>query len=401
MTDGPLVEPVIVGRHGAAALAAAAAELDPDSLAAITRLRAQFGPELAAAALTQAALRRRGSAKMGPMGAELYWTPDGLEQASRSSVAHWRARRFRDAGVRGVLDLGCGVGADALAFRDAGLEVIAVEIDPVTASFARANLGPEVTVHTGDATDLAAGLLAETGPDWAIYLDPSRRTARGRTWNVADFSPSWDFVAAMVDAGRPICVKLGPGLPKQFIPDGIEACWVADRGDVVELGLWRLSGQPREPRARWQPAAVILPGDHRLVQPETPRQLAVANPGRYLLEPNGAVIRAGLLSEIAPDNDIWLLDKEVAYLASDVPVTTPFAITFEVLEVLDHNLKTLRSWVRSNGIGVLEIKKRALELDPAELRRQLKPSGPNSATLVLARTPVGTRALVCRRLPAA
>ena len=117
--------------------------------------------------------------------------------------------------------------------------------------------------------------------------------------------------------------------------------------------------------------------------------------GRYLLEPDGAVIRAGALDQVQPG--AWLLDEQVAYLSSDQPYQGRLATCFEVLEELDHNPKLLRAWVREHRIGTLEIKKRAIDVDPAALRRKLQPKGPNSATLVLARTTAGTRALVCRR----
>ena len=51
-----------------------------------------------------------------------------------ASAARWRAQRFAEAGVQEVWDLGCGIGADAMAFADAGLYVVAVELDPETAA---------------------------------------------------------------------------------------------------------------------------------------------------------------------------------------------------------------------------------------------------------------------------
>ena len=128
---------------------------------------------------------------------------------------------------------------------------------------------------------------------------------------------------------------------------------------------------------------------------QTAPRLPVAAPGRYLLDPNGAVIRARAIDQIS--SQAWLLHPGVAYLSSDVPIRTPFASCFEVLQILDFNPKVLRAWVRTDRVGVLEIKKRAVDIDPAQLRRSLKPSGPNAATLIVARTTAGTKALVCRR----
>lgn len=372
--------------EGAEALAAAMAESEPDSLAAASRLRARFSPEVAAAALTQASLRRRARTKFGAEAQLLWLTPDGLEQASRPEVATWRAQRLVAAGARRVVDLGCGIGADARAFLAAGLEVSAVELDPASAELAQANL-PGAEVLVGDATALAESLLAQADDQTAVFVDPARRGDRGRSWRVEDLSPSWSFVTHLLASRELVCVKLGPGFPRELIPDGVEACWVSHRGDVVETGLWRLPG------AGPSSAAVILPGAHRI---EAGRDaLPVRPPGRYLLEPDGAVIRARALGEISAG--AWLLDRDVAYLSCDEPLSSPFATRFEILETIDAGEKSLRAWVRAHQVGVLEIKKRAIDVDPAALRRRLKPSGPNHATIVLARTTEGARGLVVRR----
>ena len=184
---------LLLGDEGAAAMCAASAEADPDSLSAASRLRSRFGPELAAATLAQTSLRRRAQAKFGAEAAQIWFTTDGLEQASRPEVAAWRAARLAAAGVRRVIDFGCGIGADARAFLAAGMTVTAVELDPQTAALAAANL-PGAEVLVGDATQLAPGLLAAADATTAVFVDPARRTDRGRSWRVADFNPAWPFV---------------------------------------------------------------------------------------------------------------------------------------------------------------------------------------------------------------
>lgn len=359
------------------------AEADPASLGAAERLRRAVPAEVASWALSQAQLRRKAQTKF-PRADEMLFTFDGLEQATRESVRLWRARRFgSESGV--VWDLGCGIGADAMALAEAGFEVRAVEAEEVTAEVATHNLA---LVGAGPAMHALAEEV-ELGVGDAVFLDPARRTARGRTWNVADFSPPWDFVLGLLRSDRFVCVKLGPGLPKPLIPRGVQACWVSDGGDVVEVSLWN-----RMPEG---PCAVVLP-DRVLTRPQHPRELDVRPVGRYLIEPDGAVIRSGLLTEIAPEQDIWLLDEHIAYLSADEPVVGPFGTCFEVLEVHDFDRKLLRRLVRERRIGTVEIKKRGIEVDPAQLRRELKPKGKASATIVLARTIDGTKALFVRRV---
>ena len=366
-----------------AALAAAMREPDPSSLGAASRLRALFGPDEAAWALTQASLRRRARAKF-VRADEMLFTPAGLEQATRDPVRRWRAARFAAAGVESVWDLGCGIGADAMALAEAGLAVHAVDADPATAEVASWNLG---LVGAGPAAVARAEEVAVPESD-GVFLDPARRTAKGRTWNVADFTPPWSLVLDHLASPRFVAVKLGPGLPKELIPDGVRATWVSDGGDVVEVSLWS-----RLPEGR---SAVLLTDGGALELAGAGEGPPVAAPlGRYVYEPDGAAIRAGLVGESAPG--AWLLDPHVAYLSSDEPIDTPWATRFEVLDVLDYSVKALRGYVRERGIGTLEIKKRAIDVDPAALRRELKPKGSAAATIILARTVGGTVAIIAKR----
>lgn len=375
---------------GQQALALAVEQPDPGSLAAVQLLRRRFAAELAAAALSQAQLRRRATAKFGSGARELFFTRDGLEQASRPEVAAHHAARFASAGMRRVVDLGCGIGTDALAFADAGLEVVAVEVDLATAEVARLNLGDRATVVQADAEVVADELL---NPGVAVFCDPARRTADRRLWRVEDFSPSWGLVARLLTGDRVAGVKLGPALPTTLVPPSAEAEWVTCRGDTVEVGLW--SGTGSTPGAR---VASVLP-DARLVVGDSVPELATGPVGRYLYEPEGAVIRAGGVTTVGERVEGWLLDPHIAYLSSDTMVKTPFATVFEVLDVLPYQEKGLRRWLQQHDVGVLEIKLRGLDVDPALLRRRLGLKGDVHCTLLLSRTPVGAVAVLARRLP--
>ena len=102
----------------------------------------------------------------------MYFTHDALEQATRSVVAEHRAHRVAASGAHAVVDLGCGIGGDLLAFGRAGLRVRGIERDPVRAAIARANLaaaGLDGTVEVGDAEQTA---IAD---DEVAFIDPARR----------------------------------------------------------------------------------------------------------------------------------------------------------------------------------------------------------------------------------
>jgi hypothetical protein len=111
--------------------------------------------------------------------------------------------------------------------------------------------------------------------------------------------------------------------------------------------------------------------------------------GSHLYEPDGAVIRAGLVQQLAallPGGR--RIEEQLAYLSADAAAGGPpagLARGFRVLDVLPYSLKRLRAELARRQVGIVEIKKRGVDIDPAVLRRELKPAGPNSLTVLLAR----------------
>lgn len=353
-----------------------AAEAPDDPLRAQAVLRKDAAPEHAAAALTQVTLRRRAVTKFGDLAARMYFTPDGLEQATRLSVATHRAARLRAASAASVIDLGCGIGGDLVAAARAGITSAGVDLDPMRVEVARANLaalGLEGAVSVADAT------LLDTSPFAVAFADPARRTGRGRTFDVDDWTPPWSFVEQLLS--RDSCVKVAPGIPHDLVPDGVEAEWVSDHGEVKEAALW--SGRLATTRRR---ATVIGRGGlASLTDDDDPGRGRVRDVGAFLHEPDGAVIRAGLVTAVAAIVDGGLMDEHIAYVTADDPVRTPFARGYRVLERLPYREKPLKAALRERGIGRLTIKKRGVDVVPDELRKRLSLRGDEEATLVLTR----------------
>jgi SAM-dependent methyltransferase len=372
------------------ALAAAEGLAGRDPVAAVTVLRAQgFAPEVAAAALTQASLRRQAVGKFGDLAGSLLFTRTGLEQATRWVVARHRAARLADAGATAVADLGCGIGADALAFARAGLRVHAVEVDPGTAEVARANLsGLPATVSVGDAAD------ADLSTVDAVFADPARRTAGGRrVFTTEGLSPSWDFVTALPSRVPRTVLKLAPGLDHGVIPPGFEAQWVSVGRDLVEACLWApaLAAVPRRATIHTAGGIAELTGTGLVAAPVGPVR-------RYVFDPDGAVTRSGLVAEFAALVDGTIADPTIAFVYADAPAGTPFARCLEVLDTLPTNVKRLRAALRERGIGRLEIRKRGSAQDVERLRKELKLSGPDGGVLLLTRVAGAATAVLCRTL---
>jgi SAM-dependent methyltransferase len=348
-----------------------------EELAVATRLRREHPAELVSAALGQARLRQRAVAKFGAEDAgRMFFTPNGVEQSTRASVAAYRARRFGELGVTSVADLCCGIGGDAIALARAGIRVLAVDRDPLTAAVARANadalgLAELIEVREADVTEV------DTAGWDAVFVDPARRGGRGRVFDPEAYSPPLSWAVRAAGTAPHAALKVAPGIPHEAVPADAEGEWISDGGDVKEAVLW-FGTEPGAVRA------TLLPGPRTLLSRGLPDP-AVRPVGRYLYEPDGAVIRAHLVAEVAEQLDGGLLDPTIAYVTSDTLRPTPYATAYEITDQLPFNVKKLKALLRERQVGVLTVKKRGSAVEPEELRRKVKPQGPHSATVFLTR----------------
>ncbi|NUK63015.1 SAM-dependent methyltransferase [Streptomyces lunaelactis] len=360
------------------ALLATLRDYDPaQELAVASRLRREHPAALVTAALAQARLRQRAVAKFGADDAyRMYFTPNGVEQATRRSVATYRAERFAALGVRSVADLCSGIGGDAIALARAGIPVLAVDRDPQTAEVARANadalgLADLIEVRCADVTE------TDTAAYDAVFVDPARRGGRGRIFDPEAYSPSLSWAIGAARTRPHAALKIAPGIPHEIVPDDAEAEWISDGGDVKEAVLW-FGTSPGTV------GATLLPGPRTLTGRGLPDP-AVREVGRFLYEADGAVIRAHLVAEVAEELDGGLIDETIAYITADELRATPYATAYEITDELPFSLKKLKALLREREVGVLTVKKRGSAVEPEEVRRKVKPKGRNAATVFLTR----------------
>lgn len=365
---------------------------DPVKSAAAVR-RTEANPERAAAALTQVSLRVKGVAKFGADAVQMYFTPDALEQSTRTRVATHRASRMAAAAPGGsVIDLGCSIGGDLVAMARAGLTVAGVDLDPVRVAMARANLA---ALGLGGAVQVADATSLNLAPFTLRFADPARRSGRGRSFNVDDWTPPWSFVTELM--GSDSAVKVAPGIPHDLVPEGVEAEFVSDSGGLKEAVLW--SGQLATARRR---ATVIGDGGLASITDEDDPYQGHDRPVRdlaaHLYEPDDAVIRAGLVTAVAAGVDGGLLDEHIAWVTADEAFTSPFARGYRVLEEVPFREKPLKAALRERNVGRLEIKTRGVDVIPEVLRKKLALSGSEPAILVLTRIAGAGRALLVERI---
>ncbi|MCM6763052.1 class I SAM-dependent methyltransferase [Rathayibacter sp. ZW T2_19] len=366
-----------------------------DLVRAVAALRsAGHSPALVSAVLTQSRLREKARGKFGEFARSMLFTDAGLEQATRLRVAALHAGRYAAAGATRIADLGSGIGGDALALAAIDLDVTAVDADEVTATLASFNLAPFPSARAvhGDAETFDL-----EGYD-AVYLDPARRTAghreTARLDDPDDYSPSLAFAFGLAER-LPVGVKVGPGFDRERIPRDAEAQWVSVDGDLVETGLW--FGALARPGVRRSALLLGAHGAAELTAAADSDDEEVGDLGAYVHEPDGSAIRARLLGELARSSGSRMLSPGIAYLTGDEPAASPFLRSFRVLAELPLDERTLAKELRGRGIGVLEIKKRGVDVDPARFRKKLGLSGRGSAVLILTRVQGRHRALLAER----
>jgi SAM-dependent methyltransferase len=359
-----------------------AGPLEPgEALALGTRLRRRYPAELVAAALAQQELRARAAGKFPRAGA-MWFTREGLEQASAEPLARHRARRYASFGR--VADLCCGIGGDLCALAP-GRDTLAVDLDPVHLRMAREN----ARLHGAEAL---AAVCADVGDlrlprSLAAFVDPARR-AGGRRLPAGDSRPPLGWCLELAGRVAAVGVKAAPGLPLDRVPAGWEVELLADRRELKEAALWSpaLATTPRR--------ATVFPGPHTLTARPGP-PVPCAPPGAFLLDPSPAVTRAGLVEDLARDLGAWKLDRRVAFLSADQPLATPFGRLLAVDASLPWNLKRLRQVLRDRGVGTVEVRKRGSAVDAAELTARLRLRGDAHAVVVLTRVADRPWVLVC------
>ena len=346
-----------------------------------TRLRRSHPAEVVAAALAQHELRSRAAAKF-QAAARMWFTREGLEQASAEPLARHRAARY--AGFPVVADLCCGIGGDLCALAP-GRDALAVDRDPVHLRMARENArvhgAGEVAAACADVRDL------RLPRSLAVFVDPARR-AGGRRLPAGESRPPLAWCLELAGRVAGVGVKAAPGLALGLVPDGWEVELVADRRELKEAVLWSPALATTARRA------TVFPGPHTLAPREGP-PVPSAPPGAFLLDPSPAVTRAGLVEELARDLGAWKLDPRIAFLSADQPLRSPFGRLLRVDASLPWNLKRLRQVLRERGVGAVEVRKRGSAVDVADLTGRLRLRGDAAAVVVLTRVADRPWALVC------
>ena len=316
------------------------------------------------------------------------FTDEALQQASAAPVARHRAHRIAATAPDAVVhDVTCSIGTELAALAEVTDRVLGSDLDPVRLAMARHNVNRAAVVR--------ADALAPVSRGTVVLADPGRRAGGRRRFDPAAYQPALDRLLD-VYASRDMVVKAAPGIDFDAVErlgfDGeIEvSSW---RGSVREACLW----SPGLAGAGVRRRAVILDRDEQITDAE-PADCDVRGAGRWIIDPDGAVVRAGLVRHYAARHGLWQLDPDIAYLSGDA---LPAGVRgFEVLDTLSYSEKRLRQALAALDCGTVEILVRGVELDPDVLRRRLRLRGGQRLSVVITRLGTGDAArpiaFVCR-----
>lgn len=343
--------------------------------------------------LEQIELRTRARAKFHRAD-EMFFTRRALEQATSEAIADYKAARFPKN--QPAADVCCGIGGDFLSLARRG-PATGVELDPVTSLLAAANSAvcgaSAATVITGDACDARVADFA------AWHIDPDRRAAGDRVSQVESYQPSLDTLDRLLAENPNAAVKLAPAAvaPQSWSAEA-ELQWIGHDRECKQQLAWfgslaRHAGQ--------HVATVIDAAGRASSVVGCPKRVDVADKiGRFVFEPHAAVLAADLVGELSQKHELAAVAMSVAYLTADGLVEEPTVAAFEVREVLPLDMKRLKALLRQRRIGQLEVKKRGVPHDPADVRSRLKVPGDHRATLLLYGSPDGAKAILADRVPA-
>jgi len=383
------------------------AEEFTDSLEANSKLRKEF-PEITPSqfsqAITQSVLRRKLNSRWGIDPSSFLLTEDGINQATRPSVAKWRAawivENFGQA--TRVLDLTCGLGFDALAMAEAGLSVHAIERDPAVAELARHNLREtSVTVETADATTTSL-----VGFD-LIFVDPMRRDPESarkidgstqRIFSPEKWSPSWDFINSIAQERRVIC-KVAPGIEDKYLVDW-DTIWISDQGDLVEA-MTTSSGSGSRTALLIQDTETAT-----FSQTDAPE---IKNGGEYLLVPDSAITRAGAIGSICAAVAGGLVNQHIGWITSDetslinkLRENIPMPVdVYQILVRTKAEPKSIAKAIKDVPASAITITTRGMQVDVEKMRKQIAPKlqrGAPELVVALYRDDTGNKAFICRRI---
>ncbi|HPS51943.1 MAG TPA: hypothetical protein PLK08_00155, partial [Phycisphaerae bacterium] len=252
------------------------------------------------------------------------------------------------------------------------------------------------TFHNADVT-----LLKNFSAGSVVHLDPDRRVTGRRSASLADYSPGPRFVEELIrQPGLRGVIKLSPAMPKDELaalcmPLDIE--YVSTHNTCRQLLAWFPAvGEGSR-------LATVIRGEYPDYRVDS--VFAAAGPaaygaaaGKYLIEPDAAVLAAGAESALAMKLSAWKLAPGLVWLFADKkPATDTAGQIFEIIQSVPGRLDDIKKALKNLNAGNVELKTRGVDLNADKVQRQLHGKGTQPLTVLWGRVGLNQLAFIAKR----
>jgi len=311
------------------------------------------------------------------------FTIKGVQQSSSTLLAEYHSKKMEH--FETVADLCCGNGIDLHHIAVGKKQVWAVDFDKETLLAAKYNNSKHKNIKY-------LKIIAQdfTKKVEAIFIDPDRRSGKRRLVEAEDLSPSLSEVLEMQKITPNILVKLSPAMDYKNLYISVDHSWefISENGELKEILL--CLGMFAQKRNK----AVLLPKKVELIANN--EKIDVSKIKKYLLEPDVAIIRAGMVQDLGALFNANLIDEHLALLTFPEEIYSDYFKTYEVIDEINFNRKLLQKYLREKSIGKLVIKTRGFNQSVEQFRKKIKLTGEKSALMFILRIGKGHRIIFAK-----
>ncbi len=303
------------------------------------------------------------------------FTTKGVEQSSSSEVAEYHASIFNN--ISSMADLCCGNGIDLVNIAQNKEKVYAVDLSNNALMCSRYNSGINkldniefLNMKAEDFDKIVEG----------VFLDPDRRPEERRVIQGEDISPNFEEIIKIIKKYQNVVVKLSPVFDYQSAEVPFNHTWEFISEDKIMKEILLCTGEFATHNVSKK--VVLLPEAIFLENQETVNVTAIK---KYIYDPDPAIIRSGLVQDLAHELKLSLINKHLSILTSEVILKSKFIRGYEVIDSFHYNKKSLQKYVKENEIGKLVIKVRGFPERPNQILQKLKLSGKGQSLIYLIR----------------
>ncbi len=297
---------------------------------------------------------------------QLYSDEDGLRFATPWPVAAYRAKRLK---CSSLADISCGIGGQTVYFARQCEIVYAIEISPTKLELAKKNCKlfglDNVEFICGDA--LSQDVIDQIPEVDIVFSDPARAAAE-KERDIDNLTPHIpNVLAAYCGKTSNFAFEAPPQLPPERIPFDCELEYLSLNGELNRLDLYFGKLKTCSRSAMALPGAVKLyPKSESLKETD---MNSTSKPGKYLYEPDPAVIKAELLPELVAEMhnqnvELFKIDDKRLMLTSNNAVEHPMIKnTYRIVFNAEFIPENINKELKKRGYGKVLLR---TEVDPAK-----------------------------------